>query len=85
MYGGEADWVMVLGVGPWHLEAISRARLTLGILLCCRDEDYRDIYNLYVPGYRAAIEQGLVEVAIPPWHPKVIELCLFEHSFLPEN
>ena len=83
MYGGEADRVMV--VGPGQLEAISRARLTLGILFCYHDERYREDYNLYAAGYRAAIEQGLVEVAITPWHPKVIELCLYEHSFLPEN
>ena len=75
MYGGEADRVLVVGEG--HLEAVSRARLTLGILLCCHDEDSRDDYNYHVAGYRAAIEQGLVVVAIPHWHPKVSELSLF--------
>ena len=83
MFGGEADRVLVVGSGELDLEAISRARLTLGILLCCHDEDTRKSYNYLAPAYRAAIEQGLVEVTIPHWHPKVIELCFFENSFHP--
>jgi len=71
MFGGEADRVVVVGSG-WF-EAISRARLTLGILLCCSDAS-RINYNFYAHGYQAAIEQGLVEVAIPPWHPKFSNL-----------
>ena len=60
------------------LEAISRARVSLAVLLCCHLEkpqphhgDSREYYNRYAAGYRAAIEQGLIEVAIPPWHPQV--------------
>ena len=34
MMGAEADRVVHVGHG--HLEAISRARLSLGILLCCQ-------------------------------------------------
>ena len=69
MYGGEADRVVVVGYG--RLESISRARLSLAVLLCCHDEVSRKDYNRYAAGYRAAIEQGLVEVALPPWHPQV--------------
>ena len=69
MFGGEADRVVVVGVG--NLEAISRSRLSLAVLLCCHDEDDRRFFNRYAPGYKAAIEQGLVEVALPPWHPQV--------------
>merc|ERR1712130_684723 len=72
MYGGEADRVVV--VGTRELEAISRSRLSLAVLLCCRDESDRRGYNEYAPGYRAAIEQGLVEVALPPWHPQISNL-----------
>ena len=69
MYGGEADRVVVVGEG--HLESVSRARLCLGILLCCSDEESRSNYNFQAVGYQAAIEQGFVEVATPPWHPQV--------------
>ena len=69
MYGGEADRVAVIGVG--ELETISRARHSLALLFCCHDESSRENYNFFAPGYQAAIEQGLVEVAIPPWHPEV--------------
>ena len=74
MFGGEADRVVVVGSG--HLEAVSRARISLGVLLCCSDEENRGLYNKYVTGYRAAIEQGLVEVALPPWHPQVEPNCI---------
>ena len=73
MFGGEADRVVVVGIG--HLEAVSRARISLGVLLCCSDKRRR-LYNDYVAGYRAAIEQGLVEVALPPWHPQVEPNCI---------
>ena len=76
MYGGEADRVVVVGRG--HLEAVSRARLCLSILLCCNDEESRDRYNFNASGYRAAIEQGLVEVAAPPWHPQVTKFFVRE-------
>ena len=69
MFGGEADNVLVVGNG--HTEAISRARVNLGILLCVgEDEEDRRLYNVYTAGYRAAIEEGLVEVAVPVWHPQ---------------
>ena len=51
---------------------MSRARLSLGILLCCQNKLGRTSYNLRNPGYRAAIEEGLVLVATPPWHPQVM-------------
>merc|ERR1712130_562948 len=35
---------------------------------------HREDYNIYAPGYQAAIEQGLVEVALPPWHPQISNL-----------
>ena len=70
MVGGEADDVVVVSGG--HQEAISRARINLGILLCVdEDEDRRRLYNKYAAGYRAAIEEGLVEVAVPAWHLQV--------------
>ena len=70
MYRGEADDMLVVGHG--HQEAVSRARINLGILLCVgEDEEDRRYYNNYAAGYRAAIEEGLVEVAVPAWHPQV--------------
>ena len=74
MFGAEADRVVVVGSG--HPEAVSRAKLCLGILLCYEMSDTASIcrrwYMLYSQGLRAAIEQGLVVVAIPPWHPQLI-------------
>merc|ERR1712037_796645 len=72
MYGGEADRVVVVGSG--FLESVSRARVSLAVLLCCHDERSRKDYNYNAAGYRAAIEQGLVEVALPPWHPQISNL-----------
>ena len=69
MMGAEADRVVHVGHG--HLEAISRARLSLGILLCCQSEGSKRSYNFYTKGFRAAIEEGLVLVATPPSHPQV--------------
>ena len=72
MIGAEADRVVVLTTGAGCLEQISRARLSLGIILCCnRNERRRRFYNWYIPSFRAAVEEGLVEVATPPWHPQV--------------
>ena len=71
LYGSEAESVVV--VGPGSPEAVSRARLCVAILHC-GDHGYemnRLITNLLAPRYQEAIEQGLVEVAIPPWHPQV--------------
>jgi len=73
MYGGKADDMLVVGHG--HQEAVSRARTILGILLSVdRDEEDRRWYNLYAAGNRAAIEEGLVEVAVPAWHPQFSKL-----------
>ena len=70
MFGGEASDVLVVGRG--NQEAVSRARINLGILLCVgEDEEDRGYYNTYAAGYRAAIEEGHVEVAVPAWHPQV--------------
>ena len=70
MYGGEANDIVVVGYG--HTEAVSRARINLTILLCVGgDEEDRRLYNMYTAGYRAAIEEGFVEVAVPAWHPQV--------------
>ena len=69
MFGAEADRVVYFGFE--HLEAISRARLSLGILLCCQTEQSRRQYNMHNVGFRAAIEEGLVLVATPPSHPQV--------------
>ena len=71
MVGGEAENVLVVGNG--NPEAVSRARINLGILLCVGEdeEDKRGYYNSYAAGFRAAIEEGLVEVAVPAWHPQV--------------
>ena len=71
MTGGEADQVVYIGCGSGHLEAMSRARLSLGILLCCQTESSRRSYNIVNCGYRAAIEGGLVLVATLPFHPQV--------------
>ena len=70
MVGGEADRFVLVGNG--NHEAISRARINLMILLCVgEDEEDRRLYNIYAAGCRAAIEEGLVEVAVPAWHPQV--------------
>ena len=71
LYGSEAENVVV--VGPGSPEAVSRARLCVAILLC-RDHGYemnRLHTNMLASQYQEAIEQGLVKVAIPPWHPQV--------------
>ena len=57
MYGGEADRVVVVGNGT--LESISRARVSLAVLLCCPGKYSRYWYNKYSAGYRAAIEKEL--------------------------
>ena len=73
MTGAEADRVVYIGCGV--LEPISRARLSLGILLCCQTERSRRNYNFFNVGYRAAIEEGLVLVATLPSHPQVASNC----------
>ena len=76
--GHEADNIIV--VGPGSAEAVSRARLCVAILLCGEDDyEMRFHYNLAVAQYHEAIEQGLVEVAIPPWHPKVKSIFNIHH------
>ena len=70
MIGAEADRVVYIGLG--QLEAVSRARLALGILLCCQTELSKKIYNYFNNGYRAAMEEGLVLVATLPSHPQVV-------------
>ena len=71
LFGSEADYVVV--VGPGSPEAVSRARLCVAILLC-REHGYEESTlhtNFLAAQYQEAIEHGLVEVAIPPWHPQV--------------
>ena len=67
MFGAEADRVVVVGSGAANREAMSRARISLGVILCCQNEFGAGDYNSECNGYRAAIERGLVEVATPPW------------------
>ena len=74
MFGAEADRVLYIGFG--NLEAISRARLSLGILLCCQSEQSKLQYNKFIKGFRAAIEEGLALVATPPSHPQVADNIL---------
>ena len=70
MYGAEDNNIIVVGKG--HQESISRARLCLIVMISCGDDEQsRSGYNTYAPAYRAAIEEGLVEVAVPAWHPQV--------------
>ena len=80
MMGAEADRVVHVGHG--HLEAISRARLSLGILLCCQSEESKRYFNFATKGFRAAIEEGLVLVATPPSHPQVADNILSMSSFV---
>ena len=70
MMGSEALQVVVVGYG--HTEAISRARLSLALLHCYETEHSKEWYNLALPGYRAAIEEGRVVVASLPSHPQVV-------------
>ena len=91
MMGAEADRVVHVGHG--HLEAISRARLSLGILLCCQTKrSNRSCNNFAIKGFRAAIEEGLVLVATPPSHPQVADnilsmsfICVNENNSLVEK
>ena len=76
--GAEADRVVYIGFG--RLEPVSRARLSLGILLCCQTEEGRRYYNAFNVGYRAAIEEGLVLVATLPSHPQVASNCFSKLS-----
>ena len=76
MMGAEADQVVYIGRGT--LEAVSRARLSLGILLCCQTEVGRRDYNNYNGSFRAAIEEGLVLVATLPSHPQVALAIAFQ-------
>ena len=79
LFGSEADYVVV--VGPGSPEAVSRARLCVAILLC-RDHsnEISTLHtNLLAAQYQEAIEQGLVEVAIPPWHPQVEPMFKTHH------
>ena len=73
MTGAEADHVIVIGVPD--LEAISRARLSLSILLCCQQDSKmrysKRCYNLRNKGFRVAADEGRVLVAPAPWHPQV--------------
>ena len=69
MRGAEADRVIV--IGQPSLETISRARFSLGILLCCHADGGKMYYNNCNVGLRAAADKGRVLVATPPWHPQV--------------
>ena len=79
MFGAEADRVVYFGFG--HLEAISRARLSLGILFCCQTEQSRATYKAVINAFREAIEEGLVLVATPSSHPQVADNNLSMLSF----
>ena len=72
MTGAEADRVVY--IGPGNLEAVSRARVGLGILHFSGKRDMR-AYNLFKAGFHAAIEEGLVLVATLPSHPQVACNC----------
>ena len=76
MIGAEADRVVYIGYG--NLEPVSRARLSLGILLCCKTEQSRQFYNYVKPAFEAAAEEGLVLVATLPSHPQVACNCLLK-------
>ena len=73
MIGAEADRVVVITSGRGCLEQISRAKLSLGIILCSSTERTRVAYNWSMRGFRTAAEEGRVLVAIPPWHPEVLK------------
>ena len=76
MVGAEADRVVYIGCGS--LEPLSRARISLGILLCCQTERSRRSYNALKPAFQAAIEEGLVLVATLPSHPQVACNCFLK-------
>ena len=83
MEGAEADRVVYIGFGLF--EPISRARISLGILLCCQTEQSRRECNYLNVGYRAAIEEGLVLVATLPSHPQVASNCFSKLSSPPDS
>ena len=72
MTGAEADRVVY--IGPGNLEAVSRARVGLGILYFSGKNDVM-AYNRFIAGFHAAIEEGLVLVATLPSHPQVACNC----------
>ena len=72
MTGAEADRVVY--IGPGNLEAVSRARIGLGILHFATRRDVRT-YSRFNAGFHAAIEEGLVLVATLPSHPQVACNC----------
>merc|ERR1712130_88294 len=72
MVGAEADRVVYIVCGEF--EPLSRARISLGILLCCQTELSRRTYNILRRGYQPAIEEGLVLVATLPSHPEITTL-----------
>ena len=79
MVGAEADRVVYIGCVS--LEPLSRARISLGILLCCQTERSRTYYNISKPAIQKAIEEGLVLVATLPSHPQVACNCFFKVEF----
>ena len=76
MIGAEADRVVYIGRGSF--ESLSRARISLGILLCCQTELSKGQYNIANVGFQTAIEEGLVLVATLPSHPQVACNCFFK-------
>ena len=66
-FGAEYDRVIV--IGECDLDFVPRARLWLGIILCCEGETSRRPH--LIPLFRAAIDQGVVLVSTPAWHPEV--------------
>merc|ERR1719222_565807 len=72
MIGAEADRVVYIGRGSF--ESLSRARISLGILLCCQTELSKGQYNIANVGFQTAIEEGLVLVATLPSHPQISTL-----------
>ena len=76
MIGAEADQVVYVGSG--NFEPLSRAKISLGILLCCQTELSRRNYNALKPAFKTAIEEGLVLVATLPSHPQVACNCFFK-------
>ena len=76
MVGAEADRVVYIGCGD--LEPLSRAKISLGILLCCQTEQSTKYYKGRKKGFQTAIEEGLVLVATLPSHPQVACNCLLK-------
>ena len=65
MAGSEDNALLV--IGPGYLEAVSRARVKMAVILAWDRRENKELYDRNLPGYMEAVKQGLVQhVPVPP-------------------